>query len=180
MALTLVTCILSISPIELLQYQSLYGSDAVIPSRQLEICFHPTEDSSNWRSTYQTPFLEVGWIQMDPVSVVDRIMAPKHSYILSLQSMNMLPYRRKGTLLTWLKFLSKKIILDILCTVQVTSVVSDSATLWTVSPQGSSVPGILQARILEWVALHSSRGPAWLRDWTCVSYIYIGRWVLYH
>ena len=47
MALTLVTCILSISPTELLQYQSLYGSDAVIPSRQLEICFHPTEDSSN-------------------------------------------------------------------------------------------------------------------------------------
>ena len=35
------------------------------------------------------------------------------------------------------------------------SVVSDSATLWTV---GSSVHGILKARILEWVVLPSSRG----------------------
>ena len=28
------------------------------------------------------------------------------------------------------------------------------------SPQGSSVHGILQARILEWVAISSSRGPS--------------------
>ena len=46
---------------------------------------------------------------------------------------------------------------------------------------GSSVPGILQARILEWVALPSSRGSSWLRDQTCVSYVScIGRQVLYH
>ena len=32
------------------------------------------------------------------------------------------------------------------------------ATLWTVSPPGSSVQGILQARILEWVAMPFSRG----------------------
>ena len=31
------------------------------------------------------------------------------------------------------------------------------ATLWTVSPPGSSVHGILQARILEWVAMPFSR-----------------------
>ena len=30
------------------------------------------------------------------------------------------------------------------------------ATLWTVSPPGSSVLGILQARALEWVAMPSS------------------------
>jgi len=29
-------------------------------------------------------------------------------------------------------------------------------TLWTVSPPGSSVHGILQARILEWVVMSSS------------------------
>ena len=34
---------------------------------------------------------------------------------------------------------------------------------------GSSVHGILQARILEWVAIPSSRGSSWLRDWTRVS-----------
>ena len=32
------------------------------------------------------------------------------------------------------------------------------------SPPGSSVHGILQARILEWVAMPSSRGSSWLRD----------------
>ena len=36
------------------------------------------------------------------------------------------------------------------------------------SPPGFSVPGILQAKILEWVAMASSRGSSWLRDWTCV------------
>ena len=48
-------------------------------------------------------------------------------------------------------------------------------------PPGSSVHGILQARILEWVAMPSSRGSFWLKDWTRVSYISCtGRWVLYH
>ena len=31
---------------------------------------------------------------------------------------------------------------------------------------GSSVHGILQARILEWVTMHSSRKSSWPRDWT--------------
>ena len=34
------------------------------------------------------------------------------------------------------------------------------------SPPGSSVHGILQARILEWVAISSSSGSSWPRDWT--------------
>ena len=36
---------------------------------------------------------------------------------------------------------------------------------------GSSVHGILQARILEWVAISFSRGSSWPRDWTLVSLI---------
>ena len=49
------------------------------------------------------------------------------------------------------------------------------------SPPGSSVHGILQARILEWVAMPSSRGSSRPRDQTHISYIsYIGRRVLYH
>ena len=36
---------------------------------------------------------------------------------------------------------------------------------------GSSIHGILQARILEWVAMPSSRGSSQPRDWNCVSYI---------
>ena len=39
------------------------------------------------------------------------------------------------------------------------------------SPPGSSVHGILQARILEWVAISSSRGSSQPRDQTCVSCI---------
>ena len=36
---------------------------------------------------------------------------------------------------------------------------------------GSSVHGILQARMLEWVAVPSSRESSWPKYWTCVSYI---------
>ena len=49
------------------------------------------------------------------------------------------------------------------------------------SPPGSSVHGILSARILEWVAMPSSRGSSRPRDRTHISYISsTGRWVLYH
>ena len=44
----------------------------------------------------------------------------------------------------------------------------------------SSIHGILQARILEWVALSPSRGSSPPRDQTRVSYHCISRWVLYH
>ena len=39
------------------------------------------------------------------------------------------------------------------------------------SPPGSSVHGILQARILEWVAMSSSLGSFWRRDGTHVLYL---------
>ena len=42
---------------------------------------------------------------------------------------------------------------------------------WTVSPLGSSVHGISQAGILEWVAISSSRGSCQPRDRTWVSCI---------
>ena len=44
------------------------------------------------------------------------------------------------------------------------------------SPPGSSVHEILQARLLEWVAMFFSRGSSWPRDGTCISYVFcIGR-----
>ena len=53
---------------------------------------------------------------------------------------------------------------------------SDSfPTPWDCSPPGSFVHGILQARILEWVAISFSRASSRLRDPTC-----IGRQILYH
>ena len=36
------------------------------------------------------------------------------------------------------------------------------------SPPSSSARGVLQERIPEWVAIPSSRGPSWFRDWTCI------------
>ena len=49
-----------------------------------------------------------------------------------------------------------------------TSLVSDSLTPWTVGCQASQ-SGIFQARILEWVAMPSSRGSSQPRDQTHIS-----------
>ena len=49
------------------------------------------------------------------------------------------------------------------------------------SPPGSSVHGILQARILEWVAMPAFRASSQPRDQTRVSYVScISRQILYH
>ena len=57
-------------------------------------------------------------------------------------------------------------------------------TLWEpidCRPPGSSVHGILQARILEWVVIPFVRGSSWPRDRTPASSIsFTGRWILYH
>ena len=46
-------------------------------------------------------------------------------------------------------------------------------------PPGSSVHGLLQGRIPEWVAMPSSRGSSWPWDW--ISYVScLGRQVLYY
>ena len=45
------------------------------------------------------------------------------------------------------------------------------ATLWTVALQTPLSRGIVQARILEWMAMLSSRGSSQPRDWTQVFHI---------
>ena len=45
------------------------------------------------------------------------------------------------------------------------------------SPPGSSVHRVLQARILEWIAIPFSRWSSQPRDWTGLLH---GRWLLYH
>ena len=60
-------------------------------------------------------------------------------------------------------------------------VMLDSLQPYGLYPPGSSVHGILQARTLEWVAVPSSRGSSWPRDWTCVSRVSCNsRRILYH
>ena len=52
--------------------------------------------------------------------------------------------------------------------------------VWLCDSSGSSVHGIFQSRILEWVAISYSRGSSWPRGWTCVSCVSCtGRWILY-
>ena len=58
------------------------------------------------------------------------------------------------------------------------SVVSDALQPHRLQPSGSSVHGISQARILEWVAISLSRGSSRPSDWTRVSCI--GKQILYH
>ena len=57
-------------------------------------------------------------------------------------------------------------------------------TLWNFrdcSLLGSSVPGIFQTRILQWVAISYSRGSSWPRDRIRVSCVSCtGRQILYH
>ena len=66
------------------------------------------------------------------------------------------------------------------CTVSCLSHVWLFVTLWTVVSQAALSIRILQAGILEWVAVPSSRGSFWPRDWTHVSYVScIGRQVPY-
>ena len=49
------------------------------------------------------------------------------------------------------------------------------------SPPGFSVHGIIQERILEWVAISSSKVSSRARDRTCISCIFCtSRWILYY
>ena len=53
-------------------------------------------------------------------------------------------------------------------------------TTWTVTPPGSSVHGIQQARILERVAISLSRGSSWPRDRTLSPALQADSWPLSH
>ena len=54
-------------------------------------------------------------------------------------------------------------------------------TPWIVACQAPLSMGILQAKILKWVAMPTSRESFQPRDQTCVSYVScMGRQVLYH
>ena len=78
---------------------------------------------------------------------------------------------------TWLSNSTTTIIYTLVCVcLHAGSVVNHAWLCYTVdySPPGSSVHGIFQARILEWVAISFSRRSSQPRDWTWVSWI-VGR-----
>ena len=81
----------------------------------------------------------------------------------SPESVNMLLYMAKVTLWTWLKLCG--------CCAQLLQSCPTLCSPMDCSLPGSNVHGILQARILEWVAMPSSRGSSWPRDWIHISVI---------
>ena len=68
--------------------------------------------------------------------------------------------------------------LSLLCGVCILSCVPLFCDPLDGSLPGSSLHGILQARILEWVVISFSRGSSWPKDQTHDSCI--GKWILYH
>ena len=62
-------------------------------------------------------------------------------------------------------------IVGLLCCAYLLSPVQHFATLWTVALQALLSMGILQARILEWVAVPFSSGSFQPRDQTQISHI---------
>ena len=67
------------------------------------------------------------------------------------------------------------------CTGDSSSVLSNFAYSRIVSLPGSSIHGISQARMLEWVAVSFSRGSSQPRDGTHISGgSCIGKWILDH
>ena len=90
----------------------------------------------------------------------------------------------KNTSLVAISFLKKLLCPLTLNSVRVCSVTQLCLALWDpvdCSPPGSSVHGILQARVLERVAISFSRGASQLRDETHVSCVSCtGRWIFYH
>ena len=72
-------------------------------------------------------------------------------------------YNRKRTLTTYNRITQNSLSLTQLCPTLCNPV--------DCSPPGSSVHEILQARILEWVAVPSSKVSSQSRNWTCVSYV---------
>ena len=79
---------------------------------------------------------------------------------------------------------SKLVFIELISSLRAFSVVQSYLTLYDrmdCSPLGSSVHGISQASILEWVVISYCRGSSRPRDGTCISCVScIGRWILYH
>ena len=74
---------------------------------------------------------------------------------------------------TWVSCIGRQILYHsatVICIREKVLVTQPCPTLWPMdcSLPGSSVRGILQARLLEWVAITFSRESSWPRDWTQV------------
>ena len=94
------------------------------------------------------------------------------------------PYMTTRKTIDLRRFLNQNQIMTIKSKYSECPVAKSCPALWDpmdCNPPASSVHGILQARILEWVAMLAYRSSSRPRDWTCISFVScIGRRVPYY
>ena len=99
-----------------------------------------------------------------PADDTEHLKMALRPFVLQASIVGLAPYFR---LVLWLRLTT--------CSIAVATLVSQTCPSLcdptNYSPLGSSVYGIFQARILEWIAIPFSRGSSWPRDWTQVSCI---------
>ena len=88
--------------------------------------------------------------------------------LMALLSFGTLKLGNKSSIAYWMRkdMWSSQCIVCILCAQSCPSL----CDLMDCSPPGSSVHGIFQVRILEWVAISYSKGSSWSRNWTHVFF----------
>ena len=120
---------------------------------------------------------------LDTISLFGKLVCriPPRFSILNPWTVNMMKYDHGYINATWQKgFCSFELLITCMRAKSLQSYLTLRDPM-DCSPPGSSVHGILQARILEWVAMPSSRGSSQPRDQIYASYIScIARWILYH
>ena len=131
------------------------GKWSVVQERKVENCFLSSLDFFaviylpwKWTQAFQIPFLRASVVLREQVSGMQASHLPKDGKL------------KEGVGKENVSF----------------SVMSDCNPM-DCNPPGSSVHGILQARILKWAAISFSRGSSQPRDWTSRSSI--GRQILY-
>ena len=121
---------------------------------------HPAPlPSSSHRNAYLTPWLpaaSLAWITRST-----RVWALPNS---TASSTTCLPRLK---LCSW--FLPQTLCVCVCVCVLVAHLHPSLCDSMDCNPPGSSVHGIFQVRILEWVSVSFSRGSSWLRDWTHIS-----------
>ena len=161
----------------------IYKMGMIVPASPSWTQQLPDKITFFWKSTFQWPLLV--WYGLKTITKLAFI---KYILWLSIISRGIQPYNKpydgailkniNFNLFVWLHWVLVAV-LGIFCfccgvcycllwcvCVLSCSVVSDPMDC---SPPGSSVRGILQARILEWVAMPSSRDSSQPRDWTHIS-----------
>ena len=127
-----------------------------------------------------------GTLKSSPTPQFKSINSSVLSFLYSPTLTSIMPTGKTIALTRW-TFFGKvmSLLLNMLSAAVAAKLLQSSPTLWDpmdYSLPGSSIHGITQARLLEWVAIYSSMGSSWSRNQnyvvSCISCT--GGWILYH